>query len=102
MTTVYVSIGNSDDKLTQARWSIFVADVRRVIQRHAAQLHGAWFSEPDAPWQNACWCFDAPADAVDVEHMKYLLGDLAEAYEQDSIAWAECPVTEFIPTTGRA
>lgn len=28
---VYISIGNSDDKLTQAEWSQFLAEVRSKI-----------------------------------------------------------------------
>lgn len=41
--TVYISIGNSDDKLTQAEWAAFAASVRGAIRaavKHAlAMLH---------------------------------------------------------------
>jgi hypothetical protein len=93
--TVYVSIGNSDDKLSQGEWSLFVATVRAIIQRGAARIHGTWFSEPDAPWQNACWCFEPPTDPADVEHMKFLLEEAAVMWRQDSIAWADA-ITQFV------
>jgi hypothetical protein len=56
-----ISISNSDDKLTQAEWSDFVSDLRRLLLHlwHGRlQLHGEWFALPDKPWQNANWCIE--------------------------------------------
>lgn len=92
MLTVYISIGNSDDKLSQAEWSTFHSAVDQVIRRGAHRVHGAWLSPSADPWQNACWC-------IEIESSIWLRGqlaNLARAYEQDSIAWAEAPVTEFL------
>ena len=52
----YISIGNSDDKLPQADWARFIADMRALLVadwQGRLQVHGEWFSAPDAPWQNA-------------------------------------------------
>jgi hypothetical protein len=96
---IYVSIGNSDDKLTQAEWSKFILDMSAEVCS-LGQVHGAWFSAPASPWQNACWCveFSGPdAQATDnvVAEAKEQAAELARKYHQDSIAWARTE-TEFI------
>lgn len=91
---VYVSIGNSDDKLTQLEWYMFTADVVEILKNFAFKHHGEWFSLPNARKQNACWCVefqhDDAAYAAQVE-----LGRMATRYRQDSISWASAKV-EFI------
>lgn len=94
MATVYASIGNSDDKLTQARWSEFHASFASEVRDYATAVHGAWLSAPDAPWQNACMCFEV--DPADVADLKHALATLAAEFGQESIAWAEVSRTEFI------
>jgi hypothetical protein len=37
---VYVSIGNSDDKLAQARWALYYSAVRALVRVYASQVHG--------------------------------------------------------------
>lgn len=91
---VYISIGNSDDKLTQSRWADYVQDVRDAISDEASAGHGLWFSEPSASWQNACWCVEV--SDIRLSGLKSDLRRIAGEYGQDSIAWAEAPVTEFL------
>lgn len=94
MLTVYVAIGNSDDKLSQGRWAMFHMDVAKTLQDAGAHFHGEWFSHSAAMWQNACWCVDIPAGVVD--QLKMMLAGIARAYEQDAIAWAEVPQTVLL------
>lgn len=101
MITVYISIGNSDDKLSQADWSLFAANVRHLLKSHSVAMHGEWYSLPDAQFQNACWCIEV-RDRDQAELLKMGLGQWAQSYRQDSIAWAEAPRTEFISGTERA
>lgn len=91
--TVYASIGNSDDRLTQRRWHEFADLFVTIIRAHASQVHGVWYSRPDAPWQNACVCFEISGDAIP---LRLELTHLAAEFDQDSIAWAVAPATEFI------
>lgn len=91
MTTVYVSIGNSDDKLTQQRWARFVDTTINVIRRHATQIYGEWLSLPNSPWQNACVCFEIADELKDL--LVRELNSLRIAYDQDSIAWAAATTT---------
>lgn len=94
---VYISIGNSDDKLTQAEWAQFYAMVNGAIQQHATAIHGRWASMPDDPWQNACWCIE-PVTERDAERLKGKLRLEAKAWRQDSIAWSEATTTFLTPT----
>jgi hypothetical protein len=104
---VYISIGNSDDKLTQRQWSCFISDTLHHAHHHASEFHGYWLSSPESPWQNACFSVEFSEDArwpLDerVPALKTALRELARRYRQESIVWAEAPKVEFLgapPTT---
>lgn len=91
---VYISIGNSDDKLTQGEWAEFYQRTAELVEFYAHIVHGAWTSLPTAHYQNACWAVVPAAKAKG--ELKTELGRLARFFRQDSIAWAECPETEFL------
>ena len=93
MPTIFISIGNSDDKLTQEQWSWYVTDMHRLVDRWALKTHGRWFSEASSQYQNACWCFEVMASIIPA--MKNDLAHRASVYHQDSIALME-GTTEFI------
>lgn len=94
---VYVSIGNSDDKLTQAEWARFYSETALLLQRSAKVVHGQWVSEPASAWQNACWCIEVdPMDVGLIEFIKAQLIEIAVWARQDSIAWAAVAETEFL------
>lgn len=91
MSTVnaYISIGNSDDKLTQWEWSQFVYDVQNLLttwedNQLITAIHGTWFSLPHAQWQNANWCVEIHQDEVD--GLREHLARIAHLWKQDSIA----------------
>jgi hypothetical protein len=99
---VYISIGNSDDKLSQWAWANYVmaVDVALMDARDApgspvSKRHGVWQSASASHWQNACWC----VEVTDPDELKDRLRELAGQYGQDSIAWAEAPTTEFLAAT---
>lgn len=102
--TIFIMIGNSDDKLSQADWADFVSDVDGHLDyalQPFGRVHGRWFSAPDVPWQSACWCveFNGAASGPSVDEQiaiaKTRMSGSAGSYRQDSIAWAEA-TTEFI------
>jgi hypothetical protein len=92
--TVYVTIGNSDDKLTQREWASFCDEVFTLINETAVEIHGQWFSAPDSPYQNACIC--AVVESYDVMDLRTELGELRAKFRQESVAWAEVERTEFL------
>lgn len=97
MAEVYISIGNSDDKLTQKQWSEFWGDVALILRpSDDIRIHGVWMSPPAGPFQNACWCIEHNLLKNELEALKDSLRKIAQTYNQDSIAWAEVRRTEFL------
>lgn len=97
--SVRVGIGNSDNKLTQRQWADFILDARALALEYARQVLGYWFSLADQPWQNAELGWIMPASRLDA--LRGDLADLAEAYQQDSIALAIVDRTEFVGRDAR-
>lgn len=94
MANVYVGIGNTDNKLTQQEWSRFIQETEILFD--GLPMHGAWFSRPDAPWQNACWLADiSELTSEEVDDLKNALRGVGGWYRQDSVAWAIAD-TEFL------
>ena len=91
-TAIIIAIGNSDNRLTQAEWSAFWHECNALVHGATiyagANLHGAWMSLPNAPFQNAGWSL---AFDIDMLHLsRALQQDLREVlrtYRQDSMAW---------------
>jgi hypothetical protein len=93
MKTVYVSIGNSDDKLSQHDWAQFFSMTALAIRNYAAVVHGQWASEPASAWQNACWCFEIGSRRAE---LMLELTKLRRTFGQDSVTWSEVKEVEFI------
>jgi hypothetical protein len=93
--SVYVSIGNSDGKLSPADWSRFYNEVDLVVRGGASRVHGRWHSFPAEPFVNAAWCVEFPSDSV-IGAVKDELLLLAVKYQQDAITWDVADQTEFI------
>lgn len=98
--TVYACIGNSDDKLTQARWSAFHRKFVALIRANASTIYGEWASASSSPWQNACVAFEI--DPVEAQALRHLLSLLAGEYGQDSISWAVAATTFLTPAAETA
>lgn len=91
--TITIQIGNSDDKLTQAKWSEFVEEIRKAIELNCNVIHFFGGAENWKPWQNVCWIIVCP-DYV-LSTFKDVLTGIRLKYNQDSIAFSIC-TTEFI------
>lgn len=84
MNSITICIGNSDDKLTQTEWAMFVSEIHDIIDG-TLSLHFHGFAPANMPWQNACWvgvCDDEQA----VESMLKRIKNCRMAYKQDSVA----------------
>lgn len=82
--TITILIGNSDDKLMQVQWSLFVSKVKRLVER-TGQVHFAGGSESDLPWQNACFVVEVGDEGWRNELERSLVKIAAE-YDQESVA----------------
>lgn len=93
----YITIGNTDDKLSQQRWSEYCREVDKVLKGSEFTRHFHGHSLPNAPWQNAIWAVEMDeSDQVNVERVKQLLRWVADRFKQDSIAWTPAPFTELL------
>jgi hypothetical protein len=91
----YVSIGNSDDSLSQKRWAQFTASLTAALRMNVEEIHGEWYSAPDAPYQNMCVCIEYLLS--DEEELKGSIRTLAKAFGQESIVWfTETSGTRFL------
>lgn len=92
--TVYVGIGNTDNKLTQQQWAEFLRELYDLVRRYPTKIVGWWYSGPAEPWQNAEVAFEfAPACRAD---LRAELAVLRKKYYQESVAWAEVAQVEFL------
>lgn len=91
---IYITVGNSGDKLTQRQWAALCSQVDRIVDRYSSAVHGRWSSDPQSQWQNACWCVEIYTMRVAAE-AKTALEETAADYGQDAIAWAEVTSLEF-------
>lgn len=92
-TDVYISVGNSDDKLSQGRWAALVGEIDTFLLPF--EIKGRWFSPPDTPYQNACWCVAAPTADLSIWRAMFRL--IATAYDQDEIVFAVARVEMLTP-----
>lgn len=93
MKTIIISIGNSDNKLSQEEWANFVAEVNLAITDYQDGRYFFGGSSNWERWQNACWWVECQDEN---SHMlKGRLTAIRRKYSQDSIAWLSGEV-EFI------
>ncbi len=93
--TVCLQIGNTDDRLKQRDWSVFVDDMNALVLTFAFDIHFHGFPPADADWQNACWVFDLREEALG--RVRRQLLDIAAMFGQDSVALLTGN-TEILPT----
>lgn len=91
--TIAIQIGNSDDRLTQAEWSEFVAAVQNAVETWVATIHFAGCSAGNKRWQNACWVFEC--GEADAASLKSEVKRIRERFRQESVAWTE-GATQFV------
>lgn len=77
-----ITIGNSDNKLTQKRWSSFASHINDIVGQFADTVYFAGASNSTSEWQNACWVFECD----DESDLTTYLVTAASLYNQDSIA----------------
>lgn len=86
---VYISIGNSNNKLPQQKWAEYYREVDEAIGE--LKVHGRWTSSPVAPKQNACWSIDLPDTPKARTALKDVLFEIVTRYGQPGVMWAEAP-----------
>lgn len=85
--TVFVSIGNVQDRLVQRDWAEFHREVVLEMELAGAKFQGEWFSGPVALWQTAAWCIDIQPGIAD--RLKGQLGAVGAKFGTGMVAWSE-------------
>jgi hypothetical protein len=84
--TVYVTVGNSDDRLSQSRWADFTEAVGYVVLDYEVEVYGPWFTPSDSSRQSACWGVEVERQAL--VGFRSELDLLRQQFGQDTIAFA--------------
>lgn len=92
--TVYVTIGNDVDSLSQGRWVAYHDEVVEMITLAGARILADWYSAPLALWQGHCFCVEVKVGVID--RLMEELAKIARAFGQPGIAWAEAPKTAYL------
>jgi hypothetical protein len=95
LRTVYVTIGNSDNKLTQEEWAFFCAEVYQRVSTLSTKILGAWYSLPHLAHQNACWGMHLEEPMY--EKLRLDLARCCRNWNQDAIAFATAQVELIRP-----
>lgn len=86
-----VSVGNSDDKLTQKEWNRFVEEMIDLLG-DVGKVHFFGGSSTFAPWQNVAWIVELREAPIAVMAK---ISSIREKYKQDS-AFVVCDDGHFI------
>jgi hypothetical protein len=78
---VTVSIGNTDNRLTQQEWNRFVENAREFISK-AGKVHFFGGAPNWEPWQNVAWIVEVQPKEVDVFVEQII--SIRKTYQQDS------------------
>lgn len=76
MNNTAILIGNSDDKLSQVEWSLFVDEVRIVLNRANKFFYFTGGSNPESSFQNYCFVVSGSISSelweeLDIIRLKY-------------------------------
>ena len=85
--TVAIQIGNSDDKLTQAKWANFCTKLVALAEI-CGEVHFAGGAATDKPWQNYCVVVVVSTSDLFFQ-LRQGVVDLRIEHGQDSVAWLD-------------
>lgn len=93
-----INLFNTDDALTQGKWSAFQQDVKRiVVSEETALVHGLWYTSPALDYQSMSLSFNLTGEFPEMaaRTLKGCLKGLSEEYEGCTIQWTEAVVSYF-------
>lgn len=86
MSDLTIQIGNSDNKLTQVEWSLYIKDMDALIRAHTRTVHFSGGSSGDKPWQNWCWFCTHNLPPEVLEFFLSQVTEVRKKYHQNSVA----------------
>jgi hypothetical protein len=94
-TLYLISVYNTDDVLTQGKWSAFQQDIKRIlVSEDSVLIHGLWYTSPALDYQSMCIGFNLTGEfpEMTVRVLKGCLKGLSEEYPGCTIQWAVATV----------
>jgi len=91
-----VNVYNTDDVLTQGKWSQCQKDVRIIVcNEETVLVHGNWYTSPALPYQSMSISFNLTGEFPEMASrlIKGGLKGLSEEYEGVTIQWTEAQVS---------
>jgi hypothetical protein len=85
LKTYYITIGNSDNKLSQSDWARFMDRVRLACEAYSRQVFIIGYSAANSRYQNMIISGACMPSGIDV--LRSILRTLAHQYTQDAIAF---------------
>lgn len=79
---VVISIGNTDDKLSQREWSDYVADMWTLLEKEGANVHFFGGRSNWEQWQNVAWIVEV--HSMDIDGLMLKIESSRKKYRQDS------------------
>lgn len=92
--TAYMTIGNSDNRLTQGQWSQYCAAAHALVHFHHVDVFFVGYSAPFSQYQNACFSFTYRAAVED--ELRKEIAELAFRFNQNNIALALIDAAELV------
>lgn|SRR5678815_4410451 len=94
MTTVWISIDNSHDQMSQPLWREYIKEIDRAVTVHAIgdkaiMVH----SLPTSEYMGCHWCLQISDDFL-MSNLQNKLKDIAQRFNQSHVTWNECPNTK--------
>lgn len=78
-----ISVGNSDNKLSQQEFSIYVNQVDSIIDKYSIQKHFFGGSNTYDAWQNVTWVIEL--EEINLGNLEVRLNFTRRYFKQDSI-----------------
>lgn len=83
--TLYITIGNTDNKLDQQCWHTFTQHLYSLMLFHCHTIHGEFHTQSNTPYQSCCMSGELNEE-LDLENIENSVSILARNFNQDSIA----------------
>jgi len=94
---VWISVSNSDDRLSSILWAEYIKEVDKVISHHVFETHAAMVhSLPTSHSMDCHWCVDLGKGTFMQSNLVRELTKVAKVFRQDKIVWYECKATHHI------
>jgi hypothetical protein len=89
---IVISIGNTDNKLTQQEWSSFVVQMDSALHLEG-KIHFFGGSSTWDPWQNAAWILESTSNIKSIQEVVTLI---RKRYNQESAFFMIGDGTPFV------